>query len=90
MFDLHMNLVMVLNIHGHSQRMSEAGMGGGLQKSGQTDSRPVNSPGTAGRLPVLTLFSRSPGLNVFSPGCLILKNFWNILQTQKFGKKLTV
>ena len=32
--------------------------------------RPVNSPGAAGRLPVLTFFSRSPGIKIFSPGCL--------------------
>jgi hypothetical protein len=32
--------------------------------------RPVNSPGATGRLPVLTFFSRSPGIKIFSPGCL--------------------
>jgi carbonic anhydrase len=32
--------------------------------------RSVNSPGAAGRLPVLTFFSRSPGIKIFSPGCL--------------------
>ena len=32
--------------------------------------RPVNSPGAAGRLPVLTFFSQSPGIKIFSPGCL--------------------
>ena len=36
-----------------------------------TELRPVNSPGAAGRLPVLIHFSRSPDMKVFSPGCHI-------------------